>query len=266
MFELDNIVIVKLGGSVITKKDLTPPQVNEEHLYRIAKELANHKGKLIVVLGGGAHGHQAAHKYGFANPEMHPNQLIKGIPEIRHNMSLLSIKVEEILNAEGILGVVFSPFMFVTLKDNMIEYFPLQIIESILNSGLVLIIHGDVCIDKSRFVSILSGDTIATYLAETLSAKTVLIGTNVDGVLETDPRLNPNAKYIPIIDRSNQELILEKTGPSSSTDVTGGMEKKIKELMTLADHNVEVVIFNLLVPGRLADLLMGNPTTCTRIQ
>ncbi|TFG35068.1 isopentenyl phosphate kinase family protein [Candidatus Thorarchaeota archaeon] len=266
MLTLENIVIVKLGGSVITKKDSTPPQVNEEHLHRIARELSTYDGKLIVVLGGGAHGHQAAHKYGFDNSKTHPNELMQGIPEIRHNMLLLSMRVEEILNAEGIPSVVFSPFMSVTLKDNIIDDFPLDIIRFILNSGLVPIIHGDVCIDKSKSASILSGDTIATYLAVSLSARTVLIGTNVDGVLESDPKLNPNAKHIPIINKFNQGLILEKTGPSSTTDVTGGMVKKIKELLTLSNQNVEVVIFNLLVSGRLADLLKGNPTTCTRFE
>ena len=265
-FKLDNIIIVKFGGSVITQKDSSPPQVNEEHLHRIAKELAEHDGKLIVVLGGGAHGHQAAHKYGFANPSTKPDRLIQGIPEIRHNMSVLSAKVEEVLNAEGIPSVIFSPFMFVTLQDNIIEYFPLDIIETVLNNGLVLIIHGDVCIDKKKSASILSGDTIATYLAKTMSAKSVLIGTNVDGVFETNPILNPNAKHIPVINKSNLKLVIERTGPSSSIDVTGGMAKKIKELLTLANHNVEVTIFNLLVPGRLSDLLKGNPTICTKIQ
>lgn len=266
MFELDNITIVKLGGSVITRKDSAPPKVNENHLLRIAKELANYEGKLIVILGGGAHGHQAAHEYGFAESDTEPTRLLQGIPKIRHNMSLLSTRVEEALNAENIPAVIFSPFMFVTLKDSLIEDFPLDIINYILNSGLVLIIHGDVCIDKTKGASILSGDTIATHLAETLSVRKILIGTNVDGVLETDPHLNPNAKHIPIIDKSNRDLILKQTGPSSSTDVTGGMAKKINELLTLANQDLDIVIFNLLVPGRLSDLLEGNPIICTRIQ
>ena len=52
MLQLENLVIVKLGGSVITHKESSPPTVNEEHLSRIAKELLVHDGKLIVVLGG----------------------------------------------------------------------------------------------------------------------------------------------------------------------------------------------------------------------
>ncbi len=266
MSELENITIIKLGGSVITKKDSMPPEVNDEHIHRIAQELTVYDGKIIIILGGGSHGHQAAHKYGYGNPSTPSNQLIQGIPYIRHNMTLLSTYVEQVFNKQGLPGIVFSPFMFVTLNNGEIEKFPLEIIKNVLNNNLVLIIHGDVCFDKTKSASILSGDTIAAYLAYNLPVRRVLIGTNVDGVFDADPKINPNAKCIPLIDKSNQDLILQKTGPSSSTDVTGGMNKKIKELLTFANQDVEVVIFNLLVPERLSNLLKGNPTICTRIQ
>ena len=89
---------------MITHKESSPPRINEEHLSRIAKELSAHDGKLIIVLGGGAHGHQAAHKHGFGNPDTAPEQLLAGIPEIRHNMSLLASRVEKELSFQGIPG------------------------------------------------------------------------------------------------------------------------------------------------------------------
>lgn len=266
--QLENLVIVKLGGSVITHKEKSPPAINEKHLERIAKELATHDGRLIVVLGGGAHGHQAAHKHGFGNPDTDPEKLLAGIPEIRHNMSLLATKVEEELNNQGIPGVVFSPFMFVTLSNKRIDSFPLELIEKTLNSGIAVIIHGDVCIDidQSRAASILSGDTIAKYLAEELKPKAVFIGTNVDGVMDSNPEINPNAKHIPLIDNANKDGILTLTGPSSSTDVTGGMTKKISELLELANRDIDIVIFNLLITNRLSALLKNESVVCTRIQ
>lgn len=266
MLQLENLVIVKLGGSVITHKETSPPAINEKHLSRIVKELTAHDGKLIVVLGGGAHGHQAAHKHGFGNPDTDPKQLLAGIPEIRHNMSLLASKVEEELNTQGIPGVVFSPFTFVTLHNNLIGNFPLELVEETLNAGIAVIIHGDVCIDKTKAASILSGDTIAKYLAEELKPKAVFIGTNVDGVMDANPETNPDAKPIPLINNSNKDRILALTGPSSSTDVTGGMTKKITELLELANHDVDIVIFNLLVTGRLTALFGNESVVCTRIQ
>jgi isopentenyl phosphate kinase len=264
--QLDSPIIVKLGGSVITFKDSSPPRVNDEHLSRIVEELAVCNRPLIVVLGGGAHGHQAAHKHGFGTPNAPSEQLLAGIPDIRHNMSLLASEVEHEMNRQGVSSVVLSPFAFVTLRDNLIDDFPIGIIKKTLETGTAVIIHGDVCFDTKKSVSILSGDTIAVYLAEKLSAKAVFIGTNVDGVLEENPQINPRARYIPLINRSNMNQVLSHTGPSSDTDVTGGMAKKISELFELSNQNVEIVIFNLLIPGRLANLLKDRPIIFTRVQ
>ncbi|PNX52408.1 MAG: hypothetical protein BV458_09725 [Thermoplasmata archaeon M9B2D] len=263
---MDSPIIVKLGGSVITFKGSSPPRVNDEQLSRIAEELTVCNSPLILVLGGGAHGHQAAHKHGFGTPNSSSEQLLAGIPDIRHNMSLLASRVESEMNHQGVPSVVFSPFTFVTLQDNLIDDFPLDIIKKTLKTGAAVIIHGDVCFDRTKSVSILSGDTIAVYLAEKLSAKAVFIGTNVDGVLEENPQINPRAEYIPLINRVNINQVLAHTGPSSDTDVTGGMTKKISELLELSNQNVDIAIFNLLIPGRLTDLLNEKPTICTRIQ
>ena len=242
------------------------PVVNEEHLNRIVKELAVHDGQLIVILGGGAHGHQAAYKHGFGNTDTDSKQLLAGIPEIRRNMLQLASRVEEEFSFQGIPGVIISPFMIATLQNRLIDNFPLDIIKSTLNAGIAVIIHGDVCFDKTKAASILSGDTIAKYLTEELRPKSVFIGTNVDGVMDDNPDINPAAKHIPLINRLNKDQILALSGPSSSIDVTGGMTKKISELFELASPDVDIAIFNLLIPGRLTALLQNDDVICTRIQ
>ena len=266
MIQLKHLTIVKLGGSVITHKSLTPPKVNEANLSRIASELKAHRGELVIVLGGGAHGHQAAYSHGFANPESPKELLLKGIPPIRHNMSTLATSVETSLNKEGIPTIVIPPFASVTLRNGLIHDFPTNIIRKSLDSGLVVITHGDVCFDEETSASILSGDTIAVYLAKKLNAETILIGTDVDGVMNDNPKLNPSAKHIPIINQENKETILSKTGPSTNTDVTGGMSKKLSELLEISTQNREIIIFNLVVPDRLRLLLQNESTICTRIQ
>ena len=101
---------MKLGGSVITHKGTSPPTTNDENIHRITKELKTYKGGIVVVLGGGAHGHQAAHSYGFGDPTTNKERLLMGIPHIRHNMSILALEVESALNEGGIPTVVISPF------------------------------------------------------------------------------------------------------------------------------------------------------------
>lgn len=260
-----NLTIVKLGGSVITNKASTPPEINRSNLVRIAEELKNYGGRLIIVLGGGAHGHQSAHSHGYADSSTPPNQLLKGIPHVRHNMSILALEVETILSNAGIPGVVIAPFSASWLSNGSIVKFPLKLIQKSLDAELVVITHGDVCYDEVLGASILSGDTIAVHIAEKLSAAALYLGTDVDGVFEDNPRINPQAKLIPVIDKSNMKEVLQKSGPSSATDVTGGMTKKLKELFKISSTGTEIAIFNLTAPNRLSDLLLGTPTYCTRI-
>jgi len=261
----ENLTIVKLGGSVITNKSSKPPEVNRSNLIRIAKELRDYEGHLIIVLGGGAHGHQAANAHGYGDSSTPIDQLIRGIPHIRHNMSTLALEVETTLSDAGILGVVISPFSTTLLRNGSIIKFPLDLIEKTLDSKLVVITHGDVCYDEVLGASILSGDTITVHLADELSAAALYLGTDVDGVFEDDPRKNPNAKLIQVIDKLNMKEVLEKSGPSSATDVTGGMSRKLKELFKISSSGTEIAIFNLTKPNRLSDLLSGKPTYCTRI-
>lgn len=262
---MNNLAIVKLGGSVITHKESSPPTVNKENLYRIARELGNHDGQLIVVLGGGAHGHQAAHKYGFGKNSTTREALLEGVSPIRHSMTVLSLEIEQVLNSEGVQAVVLPPFTMVTLQDRKIADFPTEMIQRTLDSGLVAVTHGDVCFDNTLGASILSGDTIAVYLTKEMKAKALYIGTDVDGVLEDDPRINPKAKHIEVIDTSRWNAIIAKTGPSSATDVTGGMKKKLNEISTLVGLDVDIAIFNLGIANRLSSLLSGTSTVCTRI-
>jgi isopentenyl phosphate kinase len=264
--DLNSLAIVKLGGSVITHKESSPPRVNKDNLYRIARELRNHEVELIVVLGGGAHGHQAAHKYGFGNNSATPELLLEGVSPIRHNMTVLSLEVEQVLNSEGVNAVVLPPFTMVTLQNRKITDFPTGMIRRTLDSGLVAVTHGDVCFDSTLGASILSGDTIAVHLAKEMKAKALYIGTDVDGVLEEDPRINPETKHIEVIDTSRWDTIAAMTGPSSATDVTGGMKKKLDEISTLAGLDIDIAVFNLGVSNRLSSLLSGTTTLCTRIR
>ena len=68
-----------------------------------------------------------------------------------------------------------------------------------------------------------------------------------------------------IINEKNIEKVLGVVGPSKSIDVTGGMAKKVHDLLSISKLGINVAIFNLTVPGRLRNLLQGNQVICTRI-
>ncbi|MFW9931104.1 MAG: isopentenyl phosphate kinase [Candidatus Thorarchaeota archaeon] len=262
---MKDIILLKLGGSVITNKHETPPRINNDTVNRIAKELQIATSPLIIVLGGGAHGHQAAYSYGYGESDTPINRLLAGIPKIRHNMNELAFGIETLFNQEGLSSVVISPFSISFLENKQIASFSLESIQRTIDSGHNVITHGDVCFDSHFGAAILSGDTIMAYLAKELKIKEILIGTDVDGVLDSNPSINPHARVIPVINQLNKESVLKAVGPSSATDVTGGMAKKVIDLLALSGLGTETTIFNLNIPGRLEDLLKGESVLCTKI-
>jgi len=262
---LHNPVILKLGGSVITHKDRSPPEINHESISRIAEELKISDEPLILVLGGGAHGHQPAQKYGFGNPSTAQRRRLDGMPEIRHNMNLLASEIQVSLSEHEIPSIVIPPMAITKLDNGDIDAICFSSFRSALNAGITVITHGDVCFDSELGAAILSGDTLSVHLAKELDARLVLLGTDVDGVLDANPNRNPDAKLIPIIKASEGTPALNATGPSKSIDVTGGMSRKLKELLPLADNKTNIIIFNLTAPGRLRKILSGQPIIGTRI-
>jgi len=253
MGKLEGKIVIITGGSAGIGRACVELFINEGATVIIA-DIKDKEGEdLAKILGDNAT---------FKHTDVTIDSDVKGVVDFAvDNYGRLDC----IMNNAGIPGVIISPFSIAWLKDGKIEDFPLKLIQKSLDSNLVVITHGDVCFDSIKGASILSGDTIAVYLARELSAEALFLGTDVDGVFEDDPRQNPQAKLISSISNSNKDRVLKRSGPSSATDVTGGMTKKISELITLSSSGTEIVIFNLTVPGRLSDLILGKPIPCTKI-
>ena len=70
------MIILKLGGSVITRKDASKPTLDPVNLDRIAQEIARaNVGELIIIHGAGSFGHLHARKYEIGSPIKTPEEL-----------------------------------------------------------------------------------------------------------------------------------------------------------------------------------------------
>jgi isopentenyl phosphate kinase len=117
-----------------------------------------------------------------------------------------------------------------------------------LENDIVPVIHGDVVLDKYTKFSIVSGDQIIAHLAREFKPHKVGVGTNVDGVLYKGKTLRH--LYPTDFNRLKQEI----TG-SENMDVTGGMLKKVSELVELANFGISSQIFNADVTGNIKKFL-----------
>jgi isopentenyl phosphate kinase len=123
--------------------------------------------------------------------------------------------------------------------------------------GCVPSTGGDIVPDVSTGFSIVSGDQLAAYIAISLHASKLVFATDVDGIFDSDPNQDRNARLMRVVRARNVQTIAGKVRPDV-TDVTGGMEGKIQEAAKAACEGIPVFFVNLAKGNRLRDLVLGN--------
>jgi len=227
-------VILKLGGSVITDKNADEGVVREADLLRIAKEVSEFRGKLIVVHGAGSFGHTYAKKYGLDrgfDPE--------GAIITHESVKKLASTVVGALNHFGVRAVAVHPMCCTVCRNGRIESMYLDNIKLMLEKGFIPVLHGDVVMDLELGACVLSGDQIVPYLAKELGITRLGLGSAENGVLDKD------GKTVPEITPEKFENFKHYIRGSESTDVTGGMLGKVQELLELSKTScITSYIFN----------------------
>lgn len=242
---MNELVIIKLGGSIVTKK-FENGVIDYSRIRMLAEQIAPYAGStpLIIVHGAGSCGHPEAKAYDIPGGVTKENA--EGIYVTHEAVSGLNHSVIAVLREAGIEAVSLSPFGCCLAENGRLVSAGISQIKAMLALGIVPVLHGDVVMDTKRGACIISGDQIIPYLAVRLGAKRIGLATDVGGVLS-------NGEIVPEITRKNVADI--NLGGSSNTDITGGMRGKINELLLLADDGIDSHIF---AANRLADFLAGK--------
>ena len=264
------MIILKLGGSVLTNKDSNYAEINHKNLNRIATEIHNSflvkdsnpdlSEGLIVVHGAGSFGHPSAQKYQIGKhfeKEEYPEKRL-GFSKTQNCVKKLNTIICECLISKNIPCVSIQPSSFITTNNKRIERFNLELIAKYLDEGFIPVIYGDVVLDSNLKIAVLSGDQIIQYIAKNLKfseSNKIILGTDVDGVFTKNPKKHDDAKLIEKV-RSLEDIeVLDST---TNIDVTGGMIGKIKELLKLADLGIESKIINANQEGLIFNALLNK--------
>ncbi|UWG48268.1 Isopentenyl phosphate kinase, enzyme of modifiedmevalonate pathway [Halanaeroarchaeum sp. HSR-CO] len=234
--------ILKLGGSVVTKKD-NRETVDDEALSRATSAIADAGvDDLVVVHGGGSFGHpNAADRDVSSDSGTHDTASIRAI---HRAMGRLVRRVTDDLGAAAVPAVPVRPFSAgYRTGEGDVELYT-DSVETMLEEGFVPVLHGDVFPTEKRGATIVSGDELVVALAKDLDAERVGLCSTVPGVLDDDGDVVPRIEQY-----SDVAAVL---GGSDSTDVTGGMAAKVRALL---DAEVPASIFGL---GDLEEFLAGG--------
>jgi isopentenyl phosphate kinase len=250
------LTVLKIGGSLITDKSSEEPKIDLQNTKRISLEIAQALPQiesLVLVHGAGSYGHPIVKRTGI-NKGL--NGKVLDFAETQRLQNELNQLFCKELISQGVPAFPFQVSSNAVMRDGDLVFFDLQNLKGLLSHGLVPVLYGVPVFDKIMGCSILSGDTIVPYIAKELKGR-ILFATNIDGVYNSNPEVDDKARLITRIDGEFNDF-----WQSSNADVTGGMFKKVKEII---ESGREGFIFNGLVEGNIAKALTGKNVRGTNI-
>lgn len=207
---------------------------------------------LCLVHGAGSFGHPEAHQYRLAHGADRTNR--QGIVLTHIAVSRLNQMMVGALRDAGADAVGIHPLAGSLARAGRLVSLETRPLQHLMDMGIIPVLHGDVVMDETQGACIVSGDQIIRYLGEHLPFSRIGLATDVPGVLSREGHVIDE-----VTPGTNDGIAAMGT---RHTDVTGGMEGKIKELSDLAALGIQSEIFHV---SRLLDFLQGRPHGGTRI-
>ena len=101
-------------------------------------------------------------------------------------------------------------------------------------------------------------DSLSAIVARLIGADELILLSDIDGLYTGDPRKNPDATLIPLVEEITPE-VLSLAGGSGSSLGSGGMATKLKAAMIATDAGIDMIIANGEKPEVLYDICDGKP-------
>lgn len=254
------LIFLKLGGSLITEKSrVSTPRLDV--IERLANEIC--KGleeapdvRLILGHGSGSFGHVPAKKHN-TRAGVKSEAEWDGFVEVWNQASALNRIMMGAMSRAGVKAICFPPSACVMADGGRVAEWNLTPISAALNAGLVPVVYGDTVFDKKLGGTILSTEELFTHLASELKPSRLLLAGDETGIYEDFSR---KQNIIGEISSENFESVSAQIGVAAGTDVTGGMQGKVKAMMDLIQTlpNLEVSIFSGLETGSVTRVMRGE--------
>lgn len=256
------MLIVKLGGSVITNKrkyrTLRGPD-----LSRLAREVvAAHEPETVVVHGAGSYGHVLAAKHRLQMGLQQMAQL-GAVAQVQRDVKALNLKVLDAFLRAGARPISIAPSAMMRFNGGHLESFDIGLFRDYLKVGFLPVSFGDVVLDAKRSFGIASGDDVVLELAKAFRPDRVIFAADVDGVYTRDPKIARDATLLDVVDETSIDWI--EFASVQGSDVTGGLRAKLERMREIARVAKDVRLVNGLARGRLARAAKGEDVVGTRV-
>jgi glutamate 5-kinase len=243
-------VVIKIGSSLVASRE---SGLSAERIERLASEIADVRaqGREVLVVSSGA--------------------VVSGIKKLGLREYPKSLPVKQAAAAVGQSHLMwayekaFEPLslrvaqVLLTheeLADRRRFLNARHTLTTLIKFGVIPIINENdtVAVEEIR---VGDNDTLAAQVAHLVDADLLVILSDVDGLFTVDPRKDPTAMLIPLIQDITAD-IEQRAGVSASFEGTGGMATKIRAAKKVGEYGVSTLILNGTHPRLLPDVFSGK--------
>ena len=246
-------IVIKLGTSTLAHKTGKLNIRRMTNLTRVLADLQN-AGHEIILVSSGAVGLGVGKLNLPERPKDTPGKQAAaavGQCELMHiydeMFSRYSVTVAQILLTKSIISIPDR-------VDNV-----RNAIDALTRVNCIPIVNENdtVAIDELE-LEIGENDSLSAVVASISGAEALIILSDIDGLYDADPRTDPNAKIIPVVEEIDG-YIEQIAGGAGSGLGSGGMATKINAARIATAAGVDMIIMNGKDPEALYRLFDGEP-------
>ena len=250
LFQNCKRIVIKVGSSTLTH---ATGQLDLRRIENLAKTLSDLKntGKEVILVSSGAVSAGIA-KSGLGHRPV----------SLEEKQAMASIGQSELMK---IYDRFFSDWghkvaqilMTRDVVDNPVRRSAAEnTFNTLLKMGCIPIVNENDAVSTDELTKFGGNDILSAHVANLCRADILINLSDIDGLFDSDPRKNANARFIERVD--DIDKILDFAGGAGTDRGTGGMEAKLTAAKMVTENGIPMFIMNGKAPEILYRLLDGE--------
>lgn len=252
-----NRIVIKFGTNILTNED---GEVSLSRVYSFIEDVSKLKksGKEVILVTSGAVG-LGKKKLGVDNTDaVAMKQACAAIGQSQlmsiyeNAFDQYNLVVAQILLTEDDFS---QRKKYLSLRITLNKLLELDVIPIINQNDTVSTIELDELYEDMQ-VCFSDNDKLSALVASELDADLLVILSDINGLYDSNPKKNPDAKIIPVVERVTNEIL--GYGEDASAGGRGGMKTKLQAARLVTRSGGTVLIVNGQLPSVIKQVFEGN--------
>ena len=245
-----NIIVVKVGTSTLTYASGMLNLRRIETLVRTICDLQNSGKKMILVSSGAVSAGLA--KIGFLSK---PDKIEEKQAAAAVGQCELMNMYDRLFSSYGhkVAQILVTRY---TIESEVMKRNAEGTFKVLLDMGCIPVVNENDCVSYEG-LKFGGNDLLAAYVGVLAKADCIINMSDVDGLYDSNPRENPDAKLIERVEKFD-DTILAMAGGAGTARGTGGMKAKIDAAIIASSAGIPSMIVNGANPEILYDIMNGE--------